>query len=506
MYTTPRCEDISDLLNGINIDGTQHDFKLRLFSGDGPARQFEAGQKRGGHYSCLCGVNSNQHMDLIRCFDISYMTLEERREHVVKGVLWEKIISNNCINPFNNLKKDEIECELDKRGIDIYNLKSKQDLQTKLDEVLHGICRPPALLLNQPQKTTEEHNINYYEVMSCEPLHDLTNVIQNLIVELPNHVTDKSTKTELERFYTTTIGDKTQVKGSDARIYLVRLAKKVDDLHVDGKISEDIKNMINSLVEIQNIAYSPADKRSPRTVLRLYNLTFSFGMLAKTVIGIPEKLTERKFYGSHFHSLVVHLPEIFRIISLRSILAEQEERSFGSLRKIALGTTNRKPGFVVDNTVLRFNKQQNSDNFKNHFNKQDSAISQEAQLLSKKPNTSFPKTLVASRGFLFQSHFRRISDFLLPGQNVWWHYNGKDIIFHDCTEELSSRPEGPPLANFVQTSVPKEQKLMEFVWQTCLRKVKDDKSFSLPLHQIKTKEHGKITYLQTNLKPGKKMA
>ncbi|CAC5404478.1 unnamed protein product [Mytilus coruscus] len=103
------------------------------------------------------------------------------------------------------------------------------------------------------------------------------------------------------------------------------------------KISEDTVDLIQVLVEIINIAYSSEEKRSPRQILRLYNLTFLFGVLTKSVIGTPVKITTRKLYGCHFHSLVVHLPEVYRIVNTKSILCEQEERSFeayGELLKL----------------------------------------------------------------------------------------------------------------------------------------------------------------------------
>ncbi|CAC5383132.1 unnamed protein product [Mytilus coruscus] len=47
-YTEARIEDLKQLTNKIRYGDIDLIFKLRLFSGDGPARQFEAGQQRGG--------------------------------------------------------------------------------------------------------------------------------------------------------------------------------------------------------------------------------------------------------------------------------------------------------------------------------------------------------------------------------------------------------------------------------------------------------------------------
>lgn len=189
--------------------------------------------------------------------------------------------------------------------------------------MLHGIARPLALCCLDPTKTTSHLNIDSYEVLACEPLHDLTNVIQNLIQELPHHVGDNN-KQEFRSFSNATIGNKNQLKGSDARLYAVELAKFTLQKLEEGKVEETIPNLANSLVEIITICYFDFSTRSQKQLLRLYNQCFLFGQLCKTIIGNPQKLTARKFYGNHFHSITVHVPETARLFSLKSIVPEQE--------------------------------------------------------------------------------------------------------------------------------------------------------------------------------------
>jgi hypothetical protein len=47
MYINERIKDVEDIQNGITVDNIVLYDKLRIFSGDGPARQFECGQQRG---------------------------------------------------------------------------------------------------------------------------------------------------------------------------------------------------------------------------------------------------------------------------------------------------------------------------------------------------------------------------------------------------------------------------------------------------------------------------
>lgn len=62
------------------------------------------------------------------------------------------------------------------------------------------------------------------EVPPGEPLHDITNIVQNLITELPYHISNTDTLKDFKKFSTATIGDKNHIKRSDARLFAVKLA------------------------------------------------------------------------------------------------------------------------------------------------------------------------------------------------------------------------------------------------------------------------------------------
>jgi hypothetical protein len=66
-------------------------------------------------------------------------------------------------------------------------------------------------------------------------------------------------------------------------------------------------------------------------------------------------MTMRKYFGSHFHSIVSYLPVIYRIFDTNTILTEQEERGFGNIRSISERTTNRKSRQIIENCIIRFN-------------------------------------------------------------------------------------------------------------------------------------------------------
>jgi hypothetical protein len=43
-------------------------------------------------------------------------------------------------------------------------------------------------MLKSPTKSSKELYIDDYEILGCEPLHDITNIIQHFIEELPYHI------------------------------------------------------------------------------------------------------------------------------------------------------------------------------------------------------------------------------------------------------------------------------------------------------------------------------
>jgi hypothetical protein len=485
-YTEPRLRDLEDLAKVTNIKPV-----LRVFTGDNPARQFESGQQRGGHFSCLCGVRSSEHNNFISCYTKEPITLEERRQHVVAGEVWQRITSGT-VNPFQGLKKNEIVDELESRGIWPEDDK-KSAVQEKLSEIMHGITRPPALCCHDPLQTTNALNIGSYEILACEPLHDLTNVIQNIIQELPNHVGEQN-KQDFLSFSETTIGNKNQIKGSDARLYAVKLAKFTLMKYEEGKLDENIPKLINSLVDIVTICYSDYSTRSPKQLLRLHNQCFMFGFLCKLVIGNPKKLTTRKFYGNHFHSITIHVPETARMICLKSIVPEQEERSFGTLRRISENTTNRQPKYIVDNAMLRIQFQSTSSDPSETVAKQNSTISKQAKLLPPQNETIFSKTMIQKYPLLIQSHLERISDFILPGHNIWWSNAEGGIRFFDGPNDDTYRPQGPHLHHFRSTSLKQERIWIQQQWTECVDQYACGE-LPLPLHRLKIYKNGKIMYI-----------
>ena len=182
-------------------------------------------------------------------------------------------------------------------------LDKKSQLEDLLKEELHGVQRVPALLFTTPDQTLESINCASYENLSFEPLHDIGKHIENLLTELPNHL-PTSEASKLKAVLELSIGGKETKRTVDYRCALIMVSNQVR-----GFVNTTVQLLLNTLVEIQEIAYSSDAQRTPRSVLRLHNLTWYHGMLCRSVIGFSLKqMTTRKFYGNYFHNITSHAP------------------------------------------------------------------------------------------------------------------------------------------------------------------------------------------------------
>ena len=149
----------------------------------------------------------------------------------------------------------------------------------------------------------------------------------------------------------------------------------------------------NTLVEIQEIAYSSDAQRTPRSVLRLHNLTCYHGMLCRSVIRFSLKqLTTRKFSGNYFHNITSHASIQNRLISGRSANTEEQERVFNSINNITRMTSSYHPDHVIGNVFIRV--QAEKDLQPSISDTQEAHVTKLASSLPKFGNTVFPNQML----------------------------------------------------------------------------------------------------------------
>ena len=65
---------------------------------------------------------------------------------------------------------------------------------------MHGIQRLPAVLFNNHALALKDINLENYEILKNEPLHDVSNKIKYLYEEMPNHV-PKDMRSSFKKLY-----------------------------------------------------------------------------------------------------------------------------------------------------------------------------------------------------------------------------------------------------------------------------------------------------------------
>ena len=225
----------------------------------------------------------------------------------------------------------------------------------------------------------------------------------------------------------------------------------------------------------------PPEKRTPRLVLRFYNVAFLHCLAFEKLFVQPKELTLRKLYGTYWHSLTVHTPVISRIVSPRSVNTEQEDRQFADINAISKTTSSGHPSHIIPNSIIRL---QAEKQFKHHREDtiitQQSKISKFAQHLPDMPNTTLGPDVLATEKY--QAHLERIADYLVLGEGVWWHVDKETncIEFHDSCNEPEYRDAGPPLYHFRSSTLKSVQSLIQEKWKECL-----DTGVQLPLTRLK---------------------
>jgi len=111
--------------------------------------------------------------------------------------------------------------------------------------------------------------------------------------------------------------------------------------------------------------------RSPRSVLRLYNIFYRHGQAIQQHLTPPKAMTLRKLCGIYYHSAVDHAPLLYRLICLRSIGAELFERYFDRIEDITRKTWNKHIEDLVPNAFLHIQVEDEMASQNNSFSNRE---------------------------------------------------------------------------------------------------------------------------------------
>ena len=366
---------------------------------------------------------------------------------------------------------------------------NKDELESTLVQEMHGIQRVPALCFANPSATLEELNLANYEVLGCEPLHDVTGHIKNLFDAIPIHL-NKAEKELFQNMIGLSFEGRDAKRGCDHRAALVKITKALD-----GKINTTAHQILLIMCEIQDILYSREENRTNQTILRLHNLTFSHAILLNKYFKDTnwkgqKTITKRKLFGKYFHAITNHSSQQFRILSGRSANTEQEERTFSYLKLVSATTSNHNADNVILNAMIRTQAREMING--NSPNKdQDSEIAKlYSPLKVKRTETKFSYKWIEKNKHTYQAHLEHISDFLVE-ERVYWKESMDGIVFHD----LSFIPSQKKKHNFRSWTLHKEYFYLKYCWDiicipqsdklipTCSVKIEDEKE-NISIKQI----------------------
>ena len=115
-----------------------------------------------------------------------------------------------------------------------------------------------------PTSNLADINLDLYEILFTEPLHDISNHIQNLYAELPFQM-EKEHKKSFTDIINVSFNGKIAKNSSDYRKSILIVTKWFQD----NCSNHVFKSIFLTLCEIQEILYSPDKNRSPQSVLCL---------------------------------------------------------------------------------------------------------------------------------------------------------------------------------------------------------------------------------------------
>ena len=136
-------------------------------------------------------------MDLAHSFHQSWRSLSDIQALILAGTLGNK---PGCLKPLHHLKIVDLRTELQVRGVGL----RKPQLTAHLTDILQGVQRVPTLLTLEPTQSLSSLNLLKYEVLDCEPLHDIKRHLYNLLPEIPS-LLPSPLSSECQQFLDTTL-------------------------------------------------------------------------------------------------------------------------------------------------------------------------------------------------------------------------------------------------------------------------------------------------------------
>ena len=449
------------------------------FVGDLQGRWYEAGLQKGGQYRCGAGCGCpTSHLP---CYASnvgnaipSYSELQSR----ATGGLYGKQIGTNL----HYLTADKMRAELRKRGFskEAVAAMPRDVLNEKLRSLLQGVQRVPALLAFTPTAELTRYGLQRYQIMPCEPLHDIKGHVSNLLTELPHHLT-KAAGNQVKNIINATVGEHN--RGCDWRKALFLTTTALQDR---ADCPPSARKLIRLLADVASLLYASADKRTPKMILHLSLCLWRHFELMQQVIGEPKAISLGTLYGGYLHGLL-HSPTQLAVVSLSSTNAEALERQQGQTRAIATSTTSRRPREIVSSILIRVQAETERSR-PNHSDDHDiEKLAQQLYPLGCTP-VRVEELSSESKKENFLALLKTIAPFLRYGEGIWWHKERDVVFFHDGNSKPSFHKQGPRLRHIRSCSPQEWQQICNCGWEYITKNVTLPVSLSELIKHTKSKK------------------
>ena len=174
--------------------------------------------------------------------------------------------------------------------------------------------------------------------------HVCLNQIANILTELPLHMTDVDALLLFKEITMLAL----KKEKLHATYYRRAMLKVTIALANKNLLQNNQREILLLFCEMMGMYYENDERRSPRSVLRLYNISFRQAQAVQRQLIPTKELTLRKMCGIYNH----HALLLYRLACLRSICAELFERYFERIEDITRKTWNKHIKDLVPNAFL----------------------------------------------------------------------------------------------------------------------------------------------------------
>lgn len=203
--------------------------------------------------------------------------------------------TSSKLKPLGSLKVNELREELQARSCKISSKDVKPELQEKRTLTLEGVQRIPSLLTLNPIQSLSDVHLEDYEVLDCEPLHDIKGYLHKILPEVP-HLLPASLSQECTQILDSTL-PKQKVSGGLLHIAAIKLLLKLLNSRADRLVTM----LVETIVRFSEILYLTDSKQCPKMVIRLNNCTCLHHELCNELLSSPKCQTVTRLFGVYLH-------------------------------------------------------------------------------------------------------------------------------------------------------------------------------------------------------------